>query len=73
MRLQSQRNGSNLMCILRFTHLSCKHGIAVCLMYRCNPRHTAGYNTMSFDKLYGDGMDFIGNKGFTRLAWNRDG
>ena len=55
------------------TTLTCKHGIAVCLMYRCNPRHTAGYNTMSFDKLYGDGMDFIGNKGFTRLAWNRDG
>ncbi|CAE7663066.1 unnamed protein product [Symbiodinium sp. CCMP2592] len=25
----------------------------------------AGYNTMSFDKLYGDGMDFIGSKGFT--------
>ena len=31
----------------------------------CIQRHEHGYSTASFDKLYGDPMDFLRNSGYT--------
>ena len=35
------------------------------------PRHKKGYATASFDKLYGDPMDFLKNCGFTNLGFRK--
>ena len=29
-----------------------------------NPRHTSGYSVASYDKIYGDEMDFLSNSGY---------